>query len=289
MLNIPFYIATLDSADSYFKEGITISSPVKCGVFLCKSGTVTLSTDSNSYKLTPGCLYVYIVASRFTISGISDDATGIIYELEIESLLSAIRKVIDAPNILYFKENPFLKLSPEAYSLIDSLLTDLLCDTMMTNHESDSSNTLKRIRVEILRTKSERLVYEIIHEYFRQYPMILQPQDRQSTVFVTFLMSLFKNFREQREIAFYAGEQCLSTRYFSSIIKNKSGRLPSEIIENMVVGEAKQLLLDPRMSIKDVARTLNFPTQTFFGKYFKLRTGMSPKEFRQRNITDSAM
>lgn len=281
---VPYYIAELPSGNSRFVEGVTLSSPVKCGAFLCRSGEVELQTESHSYTLTPGCLYIYIVASRFTIARISPDATGIEFELEIETLLQAIHKVIDAPNILYFKDNPLIKLSNEGYRLIDSLLADLLADTTATAGDSDMADTTRRIRLEILRTKSERAVYEIIYEYFRQNPMLLQPQDRQSAVFVSFLMSLFQNFREKRDIAFYASEQSLSSRYFSTVIKNKSGRLPSEIIENMVIGEAKQLLLDPKMSIKEVAMNLNFASQTFFGKYFKLRTGMSPKEYRQLNI-----
>jgi AraC-like DNA-binding protein len=36
------------------------------------------------------------------------------------------------------------------------------------------------------------------------------------------------------------------------------------------------------ISIKEIADKLNFPTQTFFGKYFKQYVGISPKEYRKR-------
>ncbi|WP_368350508.1 helix-turn-helix domain-containing protein, partial [Parabacteroides merdae] len=45
--------------------------------------------------------------------------------------------------------------------------------------------------------------------------------------------------------------------------------------------EAKQLLESSNLSIKEVAAQLNFPTQSFFGKYFKQYVGMSPKEYRK--------
>ena len=35
------------------------------------------------------------------------------------------------------------------------------------------------------------------------------------------------------------------------------------------------------MSIKEIAQNLNFPNQSFLGKYFKEHVGMSPKEYRR--------
>jgi AraC-like DNA-binding protein len=36
------------------------------------------------------------------------------------------------------------------------------------------------------------------------------------------------------------------------------------------------------MSIQDIAASLNFQDLSFFGKYFKRYTGMSPKHYREK-------
>ena len=74
--------------------------------------------------------------------------------------------------------------------------------------------------------------------------------------------------------------QHLAPRYFSAIIKEKSGSNALQWIVQMVITEAKQLLENSDLSIKEIAARLNFPTQSFFGKYFKQYVGVSPKEYR---------
>ena len=49
-----------------------------------------------------------------------------------------------------------------------------------------------------------------------------------------------------------------------------------------MVLEAKTLLKYSDLSIQEIAYRLNFSTQSFFGKYFKHQTGMSPTEYKTR-------
>ena len=106
-------------------------------------------------------------------------------------------------------------------------------------------------------------------------------ETKKDLIFHRFLLSLFQHFRQEREVAFYAELQHLSPRYFSSIIKEKSGSNALQWIVQMVIAESKLMLETSELSIKEISVRLNFPTQSFFGKYFKQYTGFSPKEFRE--------
>ena len=64
-----------------------------------------------------------------------------------------------------------------------------------------------------------------------------------------------------------------------------SGRSVRTWIEIYVVTEAKAMLRDSSMTIQQIAEELNFPSQTFFGKYFKRVTGMSPNQYRKTIIS----
>ena len=96
-----------------------------------------------------------------------------------------------------------------------------------------------------------------------------------------FLELVKSNFKRERQLQFYADKMCITTRYLSRIVKECTGASASDWIERYVVLEARALLKSSNMTIQQVSNELSFPSQTFFGKYFKRRVGMSPKEYRR--------
>jgi AraC-like DNA-binding protein len=83
----------------------------------------------------------------------------------------------------------------------------------------------------------------------------------------------------------YADQLCLTPKYFSKVIKDNSGASASEWIDNYVILETKALLKSTNMTILQISDELNFPSQSFFGKYFKRVTGMSPKSYRENKAS----
>ena len=55
-----------------------------------------------------------------------------------------------------------------------------------------------------------------------------------------------------------------------------------EIIDENLILELKMALQSTGMSLKEIADKYHFPDQSFFGRYFKKHTGMSPKEYRAK-------
>lgn len=60
----------------------------------------------------------------------------------------------------------------------------------------------------------------------------------------------------------------------------------AEWIDDYVILEAKALLRSTNLTIQQISYELNFPSQSFFGKYFKRLTGMSPKEYKENRYTE---
>jgi len=88
------------------------------------------------------------------------------------------------------------------------------------------------------------------------------------------------HIKEQRSVNFYADLLYVTPKHLSMCVKEIAGKTCGEIIDEMVVAEAKALLHNPELSIGHVADELNFSDQYFFSKYFKRRTGMSPLHYR---------
>jgi AraC-like DNA-binding protein len=65
------------------------------------------------------------------------------------------------------------------------------------------------------------------------------------------------------------------------VVKQISGRTALEWIENYVTMELRVALKNSTKSIKEIAEDMNFPNQSFLGKYFKEHVGMTPSEYRK--------
>ena len=89
-----------------------------------------------------------------------------------------------------------------------------------------------------------------------------------------------RRFHEHRDVAYYAAELCLTPKYLSTYVKRCTGRSASAEIENYVILEAKSLLSSTTLSVRQIADTLNFSTQTLFGRYFKRLTGYTASQYR---------
>lgn len=95
-----------------------------------------------------------------------------------------------------------------------------------------------------------------------------------------FLKMARDNFKKERFMDFYAKELGITSKHLGRTIKAQTGFTASEWLDRMVILEAKVLLKSSSMTIQQIAEELNFPSQSFFGKYFKNIVGISPKEFR---------
>ena len=103
---------------------------------------------------------------------------------------------------------------------------------------------------------------------------------RSQQLFDKFMALLKLYHTAERSVKFYADRLCLTPNYLSGVIKDYSGKSATEWINEYVILEAKIMLKNTDLSIQEIAYKLNFVTQSAFGKYFKLQTGMGPKFYR---------
>lgn len=119
-------------------------------------------------------------------------------------------------------------------------------------------------------------------EKVREIDSDAQPSRTNADVLSKKFLELVKeHFRYERQLQFYADALCITPRYLSRVVKESTGSSAAEWIERCVVLEARALLKSTNMTIQQISDELNFPSQTFFGKYFKRRVGLSPKEYRR--------
>lgn len=80
-------------------------------------------------------------------------------------------------------------------------------------------------------------------------------------------------------VRYFADKICLSPNYFGDLVKSETGRTAQEYIQNKITEVAKNALLDPNLSTKQVADILGFQYPQHFLRFFKKQVGCTPKEF----------
>lgn len=82
----------------------------------------------------------------------------------------------------------------------------------------------------------------------------------------------------------YCAEQLhLSPNYFGDLIKKETGNTALDYIHSKLIEEAKGKIFNSNKSINTIADELGFKYQQHFTRLFKLKTGMSPIDYRNQN------
>ena len=103
---------------------------------------------------------------------------------------------------------------------------------------------------------------------------------RKENLVMEFLQLVKLHFKKQRSVTAYGYMLNITAKYLTETVKEITGKNAGEMIDDVVMLEAKYLLNDPSLSIGQIADMLNFNDQSFFGKFFKRHAGVPPKEYR---------
>lgn len=255
----------------------------RTGIFLCQNGEVDCTLDGKNYNIVAHTMITYFAFSELKINRRSSDLKGIIIGGDLEAIQPLLYKISDFNGLFSIRSNPFVALPPEQERnmlMYASLIGDVL-DRLNGNTEPEEEHVqpIKEIRMLQLEMLGNSMMLNIVSCYTR---IDLQSKltDRKEDILMRFVSLLYKSFKEEHEVAYYAEQQFLTSRYFSAIIKDKSGKTPSQWIATALLVEAKNKLRQSSMTIKEISEYLCFPNQSYFGKWFKNLTGISPLEYK---------
>lgn len=242
----------------------------KNGFLLCQQGSITLEMDNKNFEIHSGELYIYPAFSQTVVIRYSDDLLATIGVADLDISLSAVNHVFNTQNLVQLRFHPVVRPTPEQYRRIEEL-ADII------RRRQHSAYVIGQ---QIVASLVRAFCFEVLDTYIANHPAGQEKQTRKDLIFQKFLIDIHENFRTRRSVEFYAGRSCLSPRYFATVIRERSGKTPVEWISMFVISEAKHRLSEPQTSIKEIASALNFPSQSLFGRYFKLYAGMSPSAYR---------
>ncbi|MBQ8224501.1 MAG: AraC family transcriptional regulator [Bacteroides sp.] len=241
---------------------------------VCLKGTCSLEVNLEQYHMEEGMLNIILPDQIVRQGERSDDFEGLFIAVSTDFLdvvLPTMQQLF--PLFFQIKERPCIKLTSEELQ-------------SFREYHSFLWGRVKRkeypFRKEITQGILLSLFYEIYNIYRGHETKEPGKKSRKEDLFERFIRLVSESYKSERRVAYYAERMFVTPKHLSSVVKEVSGRTAGEWIDSLVVLEAKVLLKSSELSIQEISDELTFANQSFFGKYFKNHTGLSPSEYRKQ-------
>lgn len=241
-----------------------------CIVAICTEGFMKASINLLDYEIRPNDLITLLPGTIIQFrektekvclcfAGFSSNCAGRINLMK--NIGNAYPKLIEQPvvplteDVASYLKDYFALLSRASCSdsfEMDSELADLSLQTTLT---------------------SIRLVYH-------NFPEENSNSNRKKEICRELIHSITEHYKEERRAQFYADQLGISLQHLSTTVRQVTGKSVLDTIAYIVIMDAKAKLKGTNMTIQEIAYSLNFPSASFFGKYFRRYVGMTPLEFR---------
>jgi AraC-like DNA-binding protein len=247
-------------------------------------------------------LFVKNARGRYTIDEMAFDLEpGTIYFTNPGVYRTFSWQEIGEAWLITFNES-FLKenVHPDVYVEFPFLLTETIRPLRV---EGDSFGKFEMLYMQIIAEKGGDspfknkiigslfvvLLLKLKERFWADYNPIYEG-NRGSEIVKSFKRDLERNFRELvhgkadkiLRASEYAALQSLHPSYLNNVIKSKTGKPVTVWIAEKTVSEAKSLLQQASVPIKEIAYTLGFGESTHFSAFFKKQTGSTPVDYRRQ-------
>jgi AraC-like DNA-binding protein len=249
--------------DFPFKVNMTIAS-------ICVQGVMRIKADFKLHEGKAPCLNVFWQNQTLQQEYFSDDYQGyaiIMSQQFTDKLLHEMQRRTDIP--FHFDDNRSIPLTSEELKMFLSYYNSIKMIAGLKNYP---------YQIETLWHVTMAFIY--ISNYHNNLFFQETATSPQNIIVNKFIKLVKKNFKHERQMSFYADQLNLTPKYLSLKIREITGKSATDWIDDYIILETKALLKSTNMTVQQISDKLNFPSQSFFGRYFKRNTGMSPKEYR---------
>jgi AraC family transcriptional regulator, transcriptional activator of pobA len=185
--------------------------------------------------------------------------------------------LFELPFLNNASSKPYLNLNTKDFAVFFQLLESIKNEA---DQDSVANEDVIRSYLNILLLKS-RNFYNHLYDDSNLNTSTLH------VLFYKFRTLVEQNYRTLHLVKEYAELLSTTPEHLNEIIKKISGKTASDVISDRIILEAKRLLLFSEFSNKEIAFFLSYEDPSYFSRFFKNKTGLSPGEFKE-SIQNSA-
>lgn len=166
-----------------------------------------------------------------------------------------------------YQNHPVIKLSDDAFDKLNYEFEEIMKE-LKTEH---SLIHLLHARAAVIAAIVSAQA-ELVFTEFKVY----QSNDK----LAKFNMLIDEFYKEEKSVTFYADKLNISANYLNILCKRNLKVSAIQLIHQRISTEAKRLLQDNKLTIKEIAYQLGFSDNSYFSIFFKNITGITPSNFR---------
>jgi AraC-like DNA-binding protein len=246
-------------------------------LFFCKNGELSLSVDYREYLLKKNMMLWITSLHIIDNMVISEHLEGYLIIMSLQFARSVIGDVQGISRLMKERRRP----SPVAE--LDEAEMQCLVDIIerIIKIQGDASHAFQNY---IVRNEVSNLVFEILNLKIKknENQAAYDKSERGEEVVSQFIPLLIQNCKTHHEVSFYAKKLCMTAGNLSRILKTFSGKTAGKWINDALAADAQILLCKPNTTVQQVADELHFSDQSSFGKFFRKHTGLTPREYKNR-------
>ena len=240
----------------------------------CESGELTFELNYTSYTLRENGFLIITPLDILTFEKSSADYASTVLVLPSE-VFSPILKDINLLNFKYIKHTPVVYLQNDYLALYKQVLSTLWhIKELVAEEEFDKIASLQISSLAVVQQ-------DYYNKYIAKKDNGFEYIPRKKELFRKFINELLESHQVSREVLFYANELNVSSGYLNEVCNEVSGHSAKAIIDSAVTARLKYELSYTSKSVQELAEEYNFPSQSYFTRYYKRTTGLTPSEFRK--------
>lgn len=251
----------------YNSDYVYITTVLRGTLYIVVGGT-PIEVKANEYLAVTPCMSIVVKDSRCIFFA----------SLVPSYIMAEIYERTDISKKLHFHAFKFRHISlPQ--ELVSALLE---CYQRIKKEHQRPDYPMKEI---VLRAYQSTYLAKFFSTITSDHIINHAKNGRQYKLFNLFIQQLNADHKRERSVQYYATQMQVTPKYLSSIVHNFTGLTASQVIDQYVIFAIKQALYANQHNVKSISRDFNFPSQSFFGRYFKRIVGVSPNEYiKQHNI-----
>jgi AraC-like DNA-binding protein/quercetin dioxygenase-like cupin family protein len=228
--------------------------------------------DANKYEIKPPCVFFMSPGQAHKLE-LSNDIEGYIFIFTADFYLinrSNQNSLIEFPFFYTLhQENPPLLLENENdIRFLETLFKQAISETV--NPGDFTLELLRSVLDVILTTCAAR--YKVTEG--------LLNKGKGQILVKRFFHLVEENNQKNLSLSEYAQMIGITANHLTQTVKQLTGKTSTQIIKAKQLLEIKRLLVHTNLSASEIASQLNFEDQSYFTKFFRRETGITPLQYR---------
>jgi AraC family transcriptional regulator, transcriptional activator of pobA len=265
-----FHINRIEDIRQNLRFPILPHRKTLCDFLFLTNGTTKRSKGLNEYVFSANTFFFLPAYQISTHELMSEDATGFFCHFD----MSVIEQVF--PNNGLFDECPFLQPSGEPLVVIEPAFVKPL------------TNLLERLEQEY--AQPQLADFSIVAVYLMalvlELKQLVQPpitakKNAAFRITQSYKSALSQHIYKKQHVTDYADLLAVTPDHLNKCVRTTTGKSAQDLLMDMLLLEAKVLLHQTQLPISEIAFKLSEKTPSDFSRFFKTKTGLTPKQYKQ--------